>query len=627
MRNRAAENGISVHAIAGTYVVLLGLDVDEDKTDGLVGFTIYRDSPDQTTKLLGGRMYFPGIQDAASINRSDTAPIQAFLWGDYEAQPGTTYTYRVVSQYGEPGKLKAEGGVSVTVTTEQAEAGTHSIYFNRGVAGSRAYANNFGDHRRWYLVDVNGRIQPTEWIKPECVPNHEADQWLSRGLEEAMLNFIAQADGPEYSLRAAVYEFTHVPAIQAFVDALERGVDVKIVHHAKREHVMQLKTQRDPKDGTDDWGMVTTTTWEPQKHAAKSYKNKYLQSEEVKDAVCQAAEVAVARVGLKDAKYLKAFAKLLIERKNTTISHNKFIVLLKKNRPIQVWTGSTNFTAGGIFGQSNVGHAVRDPRIARKYYAYWKMLAKDPSKAQMTAWTAKNTPDLTKDPPKNSVTPIFSPRKTKKMLDWYAERIPTAKNAVFFTAAFSVDSRFLTQFGKTVRPKDGAPYQRYIMLESQKGPMRARFEELAKTDQNRIAWGALAASVRGSHTDASLERDAKSEVLTGLNDHVSFVHTKYLIIDPLSDDPLVCTGSANFSENSTTANDENMLVIRGDKRVAEIFLGEFMRLFVHFRNRNERNQLLPSDRERAQELQKDDRWVKDYFQPGTWQQQERLLFR
>jgi hypothetical protein len=58
-----------------------------------------------------------------------------------------------------------------------------------------------------------------------------------------------------------------------------------------------------------------------------------------------------------------------------------------------------------------------------------------------------------------------------------------------------------------------------------------------------------------------------------------------MLLDPLSDDPIVITGSANFSEASTTANDENMLVIRCDSRVADIYLGEFMRLFTHFRFR------------------------------------------
>ncbi len=42
------------------------------------------------------------------------------------------------------------------------------------------------------------------------------------------------------------------------------------------------------------------------------------------------------------------------------------------------------------------------------------------------------------------------------------------------------------------------------------------------------------------------------------------------------------TGSANFSKASTISNDENMLVIRGDTDVADVYLTEFMRLFTHY---------------------------------------------
>jgi phosphatidylserine/phosphatidylglycerophosphate/cardiolipin synthase-like enzyme len=72
------------------------------------------------------------------------------------------------------------------------------------------------------------------------------------------------------------------------------------------------------------------------------------------------------------------------------------------------------------------------------------------------------------------------------------------------------------------------------------------------------------------------------EKLTGLNPNVRFLHTKYMLVDPLSDDPIVVSGSANFSVNSCTVNDENMLIIRGNKRVADIYLGEYMRLHRHF---------------------------------------------
>ena len=50
------------------------------------------------------------------------------------------------------------------------------------------------------------------------------------------------------------------------------------------------------------------------------------------------------------------------------IRHNKFIVLIHKNKPVAVWTGSTNISAGGIFGHSNVGHVVWDEAWLRTFW-------------------------------------------------------------------------------------------------------------------------------------------------------------------------------------------------------------------------------------------------------------------
>ena len=55
-----------------------------------------------------------------------------------------------------------------------------------------------------------------------------------------------------------------------------------------------------------------------------------------------------------------------------------------------------------------------------------------------------------------------------------------------------------------------------------------------------------------------------------------------MLVDPLSNDPIVVTGSANFSEPSTNANDENMIIIRGNQRAADIYFTEFNRLFNHY---------------------------------------------
>jgi phosphatidylserine/phosphatidylglycerophosphate/cardiolipin synthase-like enzyme len=72
--------------------------------------------------------------------------------------------------------------------------------------------------------------------------------------------------------------------------------------------------------------------------------------------------------------------------------------------------------------------------------------------------------------------------------------------------------------------------------------------------------------------------------LTGFNKN-QYIHDKFMLVDPLGDDPIVVTGTANFSGPSQYANDENMVVIRGNKRVADIYFGEFMRIFDHLYSR------------------------------------------
>jgi phosphatidylserine/phosphatidylglycerophosphate/cardiolipin synthase-like enzyme len=107
--------------------------------------------------------------------------------------------------------------------------------------------------------------------------------------------------------------------------------------------------------------------------------------------------------------------------------------------------------------------------------------------------------------------------------------------------------------------------------------------------------------------------------------HVFFVHAKVLVIDPLSDDPLVCSGSANFSKNSLTANDENMLLVRGNTRVADIYMTELDRIFRHFRARDIIN-ATADQHKNVLLLDTTDGWIEPNFKDGTFKNNRRLLF-
>ncbi len=270
-----------------------------------------------------------------------------------------------------------------------------------------------------------------------------------------------------------------------------------------------------------------------------------------------------------------------------------------------------------------MGHAVRDADVAAQYLDYWTALSKDPkNKAQkgdkpepgFSTWTVARRPDLSGPPPKG-VTAIFSPRASEAMLDWYGSMLASAKQSAHMTSAFTIAKQI--EGGVKDGPKD-ARY--FLLLESKDAPfIKAPFARMAQDPRTHFAWGD---ELTG---DASDVEDVL-ESLTGLNDFVSYIHTKYMLIDPLGDDPIVITGSANFSGASTTENDENMLVIRGNTRVADIFLGEFVRLFNHFKIRNALNAQTAEQREAGRHLAETDAWTEPWFTDGAPEQAERLLY-
>jgi hypothetical protein len=67
---------------------------------------------------------------------------------------------------------------------------------------------------------------------------------------------------------------------------------------------------------------------------------------------------------------------------------------------------------------------------------------------------------------------------------------------------------------------------------------------------------------------------------------------------------------------SVLSNDENMLIIRGNSRVADIYLGEFMRLYRHFAFRDWLTQHPEADEVQVSHLDETDHWWKHYFGDG-----------
>ncbi|WP_315823201.1 hypothetical protein [Paraflavitalea speifideaquila] len=212
-------------------------------------------------------------------------------------------------------------------------------------------------------------------------------------------------------------------------------------------------------------------------------------------------------------------SKLMIKRTANAsyISHNKFIVLLDKGKPVQVLTGSTNFTEGGIFGQSNVVHIVRDPKIAARYLEYWEQLAANTDAKELRPWNSENNPDP--EELRKGITEIFSPRSSLGALNWYADQINVATKSIGFTAAFGVNKTIAAILGKNKKNF------RYLILEKEGNT----FNDFNQNRNNFVALGSVLNPKAVG--DAIFQRWLKEE-LSNLNKNVKYLHTKYLLADP-----------------------------------------------------------------------------------------------
>lgn len=397
--------------------------------------------------------------------------------------------------------------------------------------------------------------------------------WLSRGLVEGITAFIRRAAGPGYALKGCFYEFQWPSVLDELRKAKGRGADVDIVF--------------DDIDGATG----------PRK----------------------ANEAAIKAAKIKSLTKARQHGKLM---------HNKFLVLTQNGAPIAVLFGSTNLTLNGLFGHANCTHVVENPDIAAKYLEYHKKLHTDPeisAGSTYKQWTLEHSPAPAQQYTQG-MAPVFSPRANVDALNWYGQLASGAKDALFMTFAFGMNSVFRKVYGQA----DDVLRVGLMEKEWNGANKAAQIAAIRKIQALPNVVIAIGNRIPLNGFDQWLGELDKIDPQA----HVQWVHLKFMLVDPLSDHPIVVTGSANFSEASTSTNDENMLVIKDDTRVADIYLGEYMRLYSHYAFREavaiflQKNpKAKPSDMKQSSLAEKGD-WTADAFNPKdkTARRARRLYF-
>ncbi len=90
----------------------------------------------------------------------------------------------------------------------------------------------------------------------------------------------------------------------------------------------------------------------------------------------------------------------------------------------------------------------------------------------------------------------------------------------------------------------------------------------------------------------------------------AIVHSKVLVIDPLSKKPIVVTGSHNFSAPASEKNDENLVIVKGHRKLAVAYAAYVMAVYSHYRYRSYIRETLAQGKIPWSYLDDDDVWLK-----------------
>ncbi len=238
------------------------------------------------------------------------------------------------------------------------------------------------------------------------------------------------------------------------------------------------------------------------------------------------------------------------------IMHNKFIIIdansSNPNDPL-IWTGSTNLTKNQINTDANNVIIIQDQSLAITYQMEFEEmfgsdgLSPDPEKSKF-------------GPDKKDQTPHFFNIGGHKLECYFS---PSDKaNARILETINNANSRLNISTMLITRTDIGN-----LIVEKTSG---GTISKIVVNSQNQSGME----EVVNILTDA-LNGDFKESVETGI------LHHKYMITDHpgTESDPVVLTGSHNWSSAADLRNDENTIIIHDDT-IANIYYQEFVERFA-----------------------------------------------
>lgn len=495
--------------------------------------------------------YAPPPRTPAGLGQHQSSaewPFRRFTWTDHSVDAGDRVSYRVIPVFDDGPDVKRGSRWSRSLTLGFPARAKYAAFFNRGFVISQFMSR--------YLDEHYPGLKRTEALrrfkKDAARVEDRLRVFLSGQLRTKLLEVLESVRKGDGHVYAALFELNDRELIDALVALHERA------HVVLANGAIAIKEDKSGK------------------------------------AIEKTAE-ARTRDENRSARRRLIGGRVDVEKKNRFVSpkplaHNKFLVVTDAaGSPKRVWTGSTNWTTTGLCTQLNNGLLVDDAGVAAAYLAQWRALRSAGSDHPATLATSDSTAT---DVPAARASVHFTPAKRRVDLDALAEIVSRATQGVLFLMFIPGAKGVLASVRALQRAKPDLLI-RGVVSDLPKG--RGDEKTGAKTSvrvtlvggPNRRLDGPRAFDVIQPEGKANPTTHWAAETTRGQFSAIghAIIHSKILVVDPLSDDPTVVTGSHNFSISASEDNDENFIVVHGDKRLAEAYAVNIQSAWRHYAGR------------------------------------------
>jgi phosphatidylserine/phosphatidylglycerophosphate/cardiolipin synthase-like enzyme len=529
---------------------------------------VERASGEQDGNYLWNYVGFKGDKvNPSDRRRSNEWPFQRYTWTDHDVDEGDTVSYTIcpVLKVGQKLKPDTIGATTIGPVNVTSHAAGIDAYFNRGLLLSQFVARN---------LPPNFTTSDLSKLKKKLEKQtNELRTFLTGQLGARLLQLLDEAKANDWHIYAALYELDD--------DALIGRLEALGMH----AHLVLS-------NGSDK-----TTGHDGNARAAKKLEN------------------------IVDLNRRMLWSEGL--------GHNKFLVLAESpTKPVAVWTGSTNWATTALCTQVNNGILIEDPALAGIYLKQWKLLRDDhhldvkgKEKHFGPALMASNDVPKTISAGSKRWTAQFTRTSAGQDLEAAATLINDAKDAILFLM-FEPGTSGLRQVVEA-RLSPASPHydaDLYVhgvvnTLEPPKGKKKP--QEVMVDIVSRGAIKSEPFGLRIVEPDGIRDLPGWATEVTrrdfilgqgGVIGH-AIIHSKVLVLDPFTK-PVVITGSHNFSATASNANDENLLIVKGNKALAERYAVNILSVYQHYRWRAYVRQSMGEHKSPWEHLTKSPSWQK-----------------